>query len=92
MINPIPTVWGLMRRDTLPVIDVIGRGNHISLEKTMIGIAADILRKASLFQGVPYVKEQMSIPQATIIVFFSIKFPSDAQLMQFLEYMKNNKK
>ena len=84
----IPTRWGFKRTSALPILTVFGEGNAKEIELPMLFIALKILKKSERFKGMPYEKY---IPVDSIFplaISFSIIFPSENELNNFLEETK----
>lgn len=87
MSNSIPTTWNFLRNSGMPIIEVIGQGPDKCIEREMVNVALDIIKTSEKFKGKPYPAETNFKSNAAIAVTVSIIFPSETELMRFMEHI-----
>lgn len=82
----VPVSWSFQRNDILPIIEAKGESPAKESESIMIQYAVEMVQKASEFKGVPYqVPPCLQTSNALVNVSFSLIFPSDRELANFME-------
>ena len=84
----IPISWSFRRKDFLPIIEAKGESPAKESEFFMIQKAVEIIEKASEFKGVPYQGTPGTSNNFYLTVSFSLIFPSDQELSNFMEAIR----
>ena len=84
----IPIIWTFQRTSIMPIIEAKGECDIKESEPFVIQNAIEIIEKASEFKGKPY-SNIPNIPcTSKFSVSFSLIFPSELDLANFIEFMQ----
>ena len=87
----VPTRWGFKRTSSLPILTVFGESNIKGFESDMIYIALKVLKKTEEFRARPYEEFVPVSSNFPVIITFSVIFPSESDLNEFLREAQNGK-
>lgn len=85
----VPTRWGFKRTSMLPILTVFGESNIKGIDSEMIHISLKILKKTEKFKGRPYEEFVPVDSNFPLLISFSVIFPSENDLNEFLREAKN---
>ena len=87
----IPVSWTFQRKSIMPIIEAKGESPVKEGEFIMIQNAVEMVEKASEFKGVPYQNPPSTSISFSVTVLFSLIFPSDKELTNFMEVIQQKK-
>ena len=89
----VPIKWYFQRKSVMPILEAKSDFEIKESEPIVIKTAIEIIDKASEFQGRPY-PNMPCFPTSNTFSFsvsFSLVFPSETNLFNFLEFLMHNK-
>ena len=82
----IPVSWSFQRQNYMPIIEVRGESSIKESEPIMLLEATELIEKAGQYKGIPYQEGPCPLSsECNIMVYFSILFPSDKELNNYME-------
>ena len=87
----IPIRWSFQWKSMMPIIEAKGESATNESENFVIQSAIEIIEKASEFKGRPYSNMPSFPSTSNFFVSFSLIFPSDVDLANFMEFLQKKK-
>ncbi|MGN1299407.1 MAG: hypothetical protein ACI4UE_05440 [Candidatus Scatovivens sp.] len=83
-----PDKWTILRKDALPIVEIIGESVSAKNESYMIFFAVKLITLAEEFKGILISEEPKFFKKSEIEVGFSVVFPNEESIIQFVEEVK----
>ena len=88
----VPINWCFQRKSIMPIIEAKGESTVKESKKFLIQNAIEIIEEADKFKGRPYPSEPNFPTTNSISVSFSLIFPTETDIKNFMEFLQQKNK